>query len=692
MSRSNTSIPRSHTLGHLIHKVVSVAVTSVLALTSVGCAHLGAVREAEVFDGIFASSAAKVYADSIVTADGAVWHPSQLTGETAGHMRLSSPSAIADSLTARTYVGASSPPLSIWLAEAITNPARSMERLRELAPDGIVERAEFPISYTHAEWGAAAWEVYCTTGSEEWLREAYGILMATMRAEAYRVSHNDGLLQASEPFLGEAYPSWMTAADRAESVSLYNNVWHWRTIEVAAMMAERLGLPTAQDLRRKGAQLREALNTHFWIPYLNSYGALLYGFPTPVLSPVSESRAQYLCALLGISTPEMSAALVDGATILPRGIPDIYPITESTLPTCGPTTQALAALAAARIHSSGTFSAALGALWLDAMGGEVGAEWSALLLRGILGMIPSPDGLRIDPYIPSATFSPLTLSGVPWREATLTFRIQGTGDRIASLSVDSKPVRGTMIPADLTRGHHTVDIVMAGNYLQPSTAKVSEPDKLPTLPPPPEASLGRDGHLVVSRLPEGVKDFQWYVDGVAQQCVPADGLTKLTLPEGSAGALASISTDGTAGWTGPQLFKPVASVEATSITPRRPPINRIHDRETASRYIELAPRHNTRLTFYVKVPAAGRYLARMVYSNGLDLTAMRTLAVIDAEERHVTAGILVCPTSRPGDWVNTTLSTPVEVTLDEGVNRLSLTYITGTILFNRLELYPMPRQ
>ncbi|MDE5750251.1 MAG: hypothetical protein K2H87_05730, partial [Duncaniella sp.] len=361
-------------------------------------------------------------------------------------------------------------------------------------------------------------------------------------------------------------------------------------------------------------------------------------------------------------------------------------------PNCGPTTQALAALAAARVHSSGIFSTALGALWLGALNGDVGAEWNALLLRGLLGLTPTPDGLRVDPYIPSATFSPLTLSGLPWREATLTFRIQGTGDRIASLSVDSVPVRGTMIPTDLSRGRHTVDIVMAGNYLQPSTVKVTEPDALPTLPPPPEASLASDGRIVVKRLPEGVKDFQWYVDGVAQQCVPADGLPNLTLAEGSAGALASISPDGTAGWTGPQLFKPVVSVEATSITPRRPPINRIHDRETASRYIELAPRHNTRLTFYVKIPATGRYLARLVYSNGLDLTALRTLAVIDTDERHIPAGVLVCPTSYPGDWVRTTLSTPVEVTLDEGVNRLSLTYITGTILFNRLELYPLPRQ
>ncbi|MDE5734808.1 MAG: hypothetical protein K2H83_06665, partial [Duncaniella sp.] len=89
---------------------------------------------------------------------------------------------------------------------------------------------------------------------------------------------------------------------------------------------------------------------------------------------------------------------------------------------------------------------------------------------------------------------------------------------------------------------------------------------------------------------------------------------------------------------------------------------------------------------------AGRYLARLVYSNGLDLTAERTLAVIDAEERHIPAGILVCPTSGIADWVTTTASTPVEVTLAEGFNRLSLTYITGTILFRRIEFYPLPQR
>ncbi|MDE5749924.1 MAG: hypothetical protein K2H87_04055, partial [Duncaniella sp.] len=224
MSRSNHSIPSRHTLGRLIRKAASVAVTSVLALTSVGCTHLGDVRDTEVFGGIFSSSAAKVYADSIVTAEGAVWYPSQLSGETTATLRLASPSAIADSLTSLGTDRAISTPLSIWLAGAITDPTHSMERLRELAPDGMVRRPEFPISYTNAEWGAAAWEVYCTTGSEEWLREAYGILAATLSSEAYRVGAADGLLRASEPNLAETYPSWMTAADRAESVSLYNNV------------------------------------------------------------------------------------------------------------------------------------------------------------------------------------------------------------------------------------------------------------------------------------------------------------------------------------------------------------------------------------------------------------------------------------------------------------------------------------
>lgn len=669
------------------------ALSASLMLAASGCSRTADIGADDSFDGLFGSAEARVYADSISTDGSRVWHPSEYAASLRGPLRLASPSAIADTLAAVAGADTTASTLKIWLAGALVSPERSMEALRGLTSRGIIDRPGFPVSYTRAEWGAAAWDVYCATGSEAWLKEAYARLAATLRYEEYRTDPYSGLVRGEEPGLSDICPRWMKPADLAESISLYNNVWRCRTLEVMAMMAERLGLPASADLHRRAAQLREAINTHFWIPYLNTYGAVLYGFPSQMLSPVAEYQAQSLCALFGVATPEMAGALLDAMAVLPGGYPDIHPAQSAGAVTYSPSTQAFAALAASGAKSAEAFSTAVGALWLRAAcGADVADEWGAILLRGILGLKPAPDGLRLSPFIPSTRFSPLTLHGLCWRDAGLTIRVHGTGDRIASFMIDSVAAQEPLVPNNLGPGRHTIDIVMAGNYIRPSEAKHTATGEIPVLPAIPEISLGAGGHVKADRLTEGAKDYQWYVDGVAQQCLPASDIPSLTLPQGSSGAIAAISESGVISWTGPQIAMPASVVEATSITPRRPPLNRIKDRETASRYVELAPRHNTRLTFYANIPSAGRYLARIVYSNGLDLTAERTLAVIDAEERHIPAGILVCPTSGIADWVTTTASTPVEVTLAEGFNRLSLTYITGTILFRRIEFYPLPQR
>ena len=153
-------------------------------------------------------------------------------------------------------------------------------------------------------------------------------------------------------------------------------------------------------------------------------------------------------------------------------------------------------------------------------------------------------------------------------------------------------------------------------------------------------------------------------------------------------AVTTVAKDGLESLSSAPVIDPksVITVSATSITPRRPPLNLIKDREIATRYIELAPRHNTRLTFYVNIPEAGRYFVRIVCSNGSSATAIRTLGIIDSTGIDRPTGILVSPTVREADWITTAPSTWAEAELTEGPNRLSLTYMTGTVLLNRIEL------
>ena len=122
-------------------------------------------------------------------------------------------------------------------------------------------------------------------------------------------------------------------------------------------------------------------------------------------------------------------------------------------------------------------------------------------------------------------------------------------------------------------------------------------------------------------------------------------------------------------------------IPATAITPRRPPLHLIRNRDTASHYIELAARHNTRLTFYVQAPDDGEYFINIAYSNGTTETAMRTLEVNDFY-----AGTFVCPAGNHNDWLTTSSSSTLLTRLVKGVNKLSLTYVNSTILLHDIYL------
>ena len=92
-------------------------------------------------------------------------------------------------------------PLDIYLSGAILDPARSMETLRSLAPDGIISRPGFPLTSDNEAWAAAAMEVYHATGSEDWLKEAYRIITASLMGQSAPLRAGDGLVRGLPSYL-----------------------------------------------------------------------------------------------------------------------------------------------------------------------------------------------------------------------------------------------------------------------------------------------------------------------------------------------------------------------------------------------------------------------------------------------------------------------------------------------------------
>ncbi|MCM1521286.1 MAG: hypothetical protein NC039_01375 [Muribaculaceae bacterium] len=560
-------------------------------------------------------------------------------------------------------------PLEIYIGGALIDPEEAKKSLISLTDNGIIARNRLPMEYDIPEWGVASREVYCATGSGEWLREAYNIIMATLRKERQSVIDGDGMVHGLSTHLSEGYPDWLNEADKVSLTSLYVNAFHQLTLETSAEMATLLGLAADMPMKFEAKQVKDNLNRRFWSAPDRHYGQYLYSTPYPILSKGTDYAANAVCIIGGITTAEMSDLTITSLPALPGGFPDTYPLSETST-SYSASVQALIALAAAKTRNTEAFKAALESLWR--LNGGDSILWQGVLLRSIFGLNMTPEGISVSPFIPEGFTSSVRLDSLKYRDMTLSMSIHGSGDRIASFAIDS--VNGDpFIPATLT-GHHDVEIVMANNTMADQRLARLTPDEILSTP-----MEGRGN----------IAGYNIYINGILE----IEKAARPPEPNGN-DVISSVpmNEDGIEGVAGRPMFNQSATefvtVNATAITPRRPPLHLIKNRETATHYIELAPRHNTRLTFYATLPEAGRYFVRIYYSNGTDKTALRTLGVIhstDSTRVDTPVGTLVCPPVTPGDWIKTEPSTWLEAELEAGVNHLSLTYINGTILFNRIE-------
>ncbi len=630
-------------------------------------------------EAIYRADGIEVYNDSIIL-DGKEYNATPSNGITGTETykadsaalpgpALVSGSRMADALFAKALGGidhdVTVTATDIFLSLALLCPEASMERLRNLPPDGA--------------WAAAAWEVYCVTGDRKWLKESYSVISGWLTDTRGQETISTGIPEYMQP-VSDYFPRRMEEVDLIQVRSLGTNTWRFRALEVAALMAGELGLKEENTLRHRAGALREAINDTFWEPAMSCYGQYLYGDMYPILSSASDNYAGALCLIFGIATWEMAQANVESTVTLPRGIPVTYP---SLRPegVIIPAVQALHGIAAAAVHDQSALRQATGTLWASMLSGNDASAWPALLLRGILGISLSPDGITVNPFIP-AIFSPSrTLRGLRYRDAVIDITINGTGDRIASATLDGTPAMSAFIPADIS-GHHTLTITLTGNTLHARELNIA---KDAAMPPTPKVIWHTSREATIAdRTPDTGYDV--YVNGVMTESLRGD---TYSVSGGGTQVIDIVPVTTTkrpvAGFSpAPHVCASpidIISIPASTITPRRSPLHLIRHKETATRYIELAARHNTRLTFYVNAPSAGEYFLHILYSNGTGETAVRTVEVNSRP-----GGTIVCPPVRKGDWVTTGPSTTITVRLKEGQNKLSLYYVNTTILLNEIKL------
>ena len=581
-------------------------------------------------------------------------------------------------------------PVGLWLFDAIIDPQGAMDALTVALDDGLMPAQSYPLVTPRFEWALAAWDLYCLTGDREWLEKLYNVVDASIDRMSDLSTGADGLIRGQAYYLSPAdefYPRSWQPIDRFTSKALGVNAACYGAMKVAEMAALKLDLQDSRKWNRRAHELAQKINDSFWQPALGAYGSVVYGEFFPVVCPSPDNYGNQLCSLLGIATPQMAERISTSRPVAPRGVPVMYPSPgEAVYP---PMLQALQAITSSRVGSDGPFLAAMVGSWISQIEEDKCRVWPAVVVRGIFGIEVSPDGMSISPFVPKEVGGFHHISGLKYRGATLDITLHGTGNRIASVTLDGKALADALpvIPAEIA-GHHDVEITMSNNTLPLRPVNVIEPPMM--LPEVPKVRWKRNQTIQVAPQTDSVRSV--IIDGV-NLIHTSDATIDLTplfdvvtkAPTHEVCVVANTATPGMYGFSAPAHIMgdadAVITIPATAITPRRPP-RQINRPDLAAQFIELAARHNTRLTLYVNISVAGDYDISIVYSNGSMSTGLRTLSVNGTD-----VGTLICPPNDEPGWIQTQHSTSLRASLPEGRSQIALTYQrSSTILLNSVTL------
>lgn len=390
---------------------------------------------------------------------------------------------------------------SILLSLAAIDPETSKNSLmRKVARGRIIQDTgtggSWPCSTDRMTWALAAWEVYLATVDRDWLARSFEIIRASADDDAHVIFDPEtGLALGESSFLDwreQTYPRWMQPADIYSSQALGTNAVHYRTYRILAQMARLLGKPAAQ-YDSVADRIRDAVNKYLWVEPRGYYGQYRYGRGFMSLSPRSEALGEALAILFDIAPEDRRRKVLENVPVMPFGIPCIYPQIPDIPPyhnnAIWPFVQAFWNLANARQGNEPALLHGFGAIWRAAAlfltnqenivadtGSAEGTQinsprqlWSvagnlAMIYRVLFGIDFTPEGLRFHPVIPKPLSGTYELTGFRYRGATLDIRVEGDGQRIASIAMDGSPLHSDRLPAGLT-GKHAIHISLGGDRL-----------------------------------------------------------------------------------------------------------------------------------------------------------------------------------------------------------------------------------
>ncbi|MFD0636488.1 ricin-type beta-trefoil lectin domain protein [Catenulispora yoronensis] len=377
-------------------------------------------------------------------------------------------------------------------------------------------------------WMTGAWNHYLVTGDQTFLANAYQTAVNTLNLRKSQVFNSSYGLFQGPAFFNDGiagYPA--PPADATESqggyvgsygatnsmMTLSTNELYYNAYRTTALMAQALGRPSGDvaTLNSSADTLKSKINQYLWIPGRGTYGYFVHGNDGMAgqVDQTEEGTGLAFAILFGIADSTQTQSILQNTHVQPRGIVDTYPnfarysdskpgrhnnvvwpmvegywadaaATAGNQSRFANEVQSLASLANASGQFAEIYNAQTGAV--DG-GWQTGGHWSAapdqtwsataylrMIYTDTFGMKYGTGGLTFQPTLP-AGWGDATLSGMPYRNATLTVALHGAGNVISAFKLDGTTTTNHTIPTTLS-GNHTVDITLTGAQPTPATGTI----------------------------------------------------------------------------------------------------------------------------------------------------------------------------------------------------------------------------
>lgn len=565
----------------------------------------------------------------------------------------------------------------------------------------------YPVSTDKIITMLSVWETYLADGNKDHLNYFYNVCNNTILQDMNVAYDSDAGLFRGETcgldWRDQTYPDWTSEtydsglSAIAESKTASVNAIYCRVLEIMSKAAKVLGKGEAaeQAWAKMAEDLEAKISERLWNENMGLYSSWEYPeYMGSVQAEKTDVLGNGFALWFDIGSDTQLNQISGNYPLVAYGADTVYPQKQGKLhnankiyhnfgiwPGWDSTLMVGAAYhnnkeVAEEIFNSNVRGAAVSLTNKEVINYRTGEGvesdqqlWSiagtlAGYYRVMFGMNYDEDGIRFNPYIPSWMEGPFELSNYKYRNAKLTIKLSGEGDRVKSFKVDgaAQDINSYVFSPNNT-GSHTVEIVMEQSG---ATYEINKSeDNLVVCPEMPTMtySAGKLRWSEKSGLTYKLWTGKEYVD------VSGGSYTVDTSVYGCY-SLMAVSPDGVCS----ELSKPiVVSPDRIKIEAESGSVS--SSSLISSGYVIDNRSRSANLTLSVTITKKGKYILSGIYNNPGDATSGVSCAIRSVYVDGKDMGSLVFPEVY-SDHKNQT-GTHLTLSLDEGAHTIKIFYDTA---------------